>query len=44
MSEEKMIKLGTVDENTPRGNAYDASDLSAEKAVVEETEKDKQED
>lgn len=27
---EKMTKLGTVSENTPRGNAYDSSDITVE--------------
>ena len=47
MSEEKMVKLGTSNEQTPKGHAYDATDLNTtieepdEKEKLEEDENDK---
>lgn len=42
MSEEKMVKLGTFDENTPRGNSYDATDVNKEKNSILEVEQSKE--
>jgi len=43
--EQKMTKLGTFNENTPRGNSYDSTDiakqLAAEEAKTETTTEDK---